>query len=58
MTPQHITGVPYAHIVTLPTFSPATVGLILLASRQYKWTTNIPPTAIPAHIPDAQKTSL
>ncbi len=32
-TSSHLAGVPYAYIVTTPTFSPATFRLILLASK-------------------------
>jgi hypothetical protein len=34
MTLPHLEGVPYPHIVTMPTFSPSTYGLTLLESRQ------------------------
>jgi hypothetical protein len=33
---SYMEGTPHAHVVTLPTFSPATYGLILLASRQLR----------------------
>jgi hypothetical protein len=33
MTSQHLEGTPHAHVITLLTFSPATYGLTLLASR-------------------------
>ncbi len=52
VTSQHLHGVPPAYIVTLPTFSPTTYGLALLASRQYMWTCYIPETSIPTTIPD------
>jgi len=32
-TSPHLRQVPYAHAITLPTFSPAIYGLIVLASR-------------------------
>jgi hypothetical protein len=51
VTSQHMEGTPHAHVVTLPTFSPAAYGLTLLASRQLRWTTNIPHTSIPSWIP-------
>jgi hypothetical protein len=33
---QHLEGTPDVHVVTLPTFSPATYGLTLLTSRQLR----------------------
>ncbi len=42
VTSPHLEGIPHAYIVTTLTFSLATYGLTLLASRQLRWTTNIP----------------
>ena len=42
MLSPHREGTPHAYIVTTPTFSHATYGLTLQASRQLRWTTNIP----------------
>ena len=36
LTSKHLDGTPHAHVITLPTFSPATYGLTLLASRQLR----------------------
>jgi hypothetical protein len=58
VTSPHLDGTPHAHVVTLPTFSPAAYGLTLLASRQLRWTTNIPQTSIPSWIPDSLHQSL
>ena len=52
LTSKHLEGTPHAHVVTLPTFSSATYGLKLLASRQLRWTTTLPQTSIPNWIPD------
>jgi hypothetical protein len=52
LTSKHLEGTPHGHEVTLPTFSPATYGLTLLASRQLRWTTTLPQTSIPYLIPD------
>ena len=52
LTSKHLEGTPHAHLVTLPTFSPATYGLTLLASRQLRWTTTPPQTSTPTWIPD------
>jgi hypothetical protein len=35
-TSKHLEGTPHVHVITLPTFSPATHGLTLLASRQLR----------------------
>ena len=53
VTSQHLEGTPHAHVVTLPTFSSAAYELTLLASRQLRWTTNIPQTSIPSWITDS-----
>jgi len=47
MTSEHLLDVSHAYIVTAPTFSPTTYGLTLLASRQLRWTYNIPENYIP-----------
>jgi hypothetical protein len=39
---------PYSFTTTLPAFSTATYGLLLLASKQTKWTASLPNTFIPA----------
>ena len=39
VTSPHLEVTPHAHVVTLPTFSPASYGLTLLARRQLRWTT-------------------
>ena len=44
---KHLEGTSHAHMITLPTFSPATHALTLLASRQLRWTTTLPHTSIP-----------
>jgi hypothetical protein len=36
LTSKHLEGTPHAHLITLPTFSQATYGLKLLASRQLR----------------------
>jgi len=51
LTSKHLEGTPHAHVVTLPTYSPAIYGLTLLASRQLRWTTTLPQTSIPRWIP-------
>jgi hypothetical protein len=58
MTSPHLGGVPHIYVVTLSKFTHVTYGLTLLASRQHRWSTSLPTTAIPAHIPDTFKTSL
>ena len=52
LTSKHLEGTPHAHIITLPTFSPATYGLTLLASRQLRWPTTLPHSSIPPWILD------
>ena len=52
-TSQHLDGTPHAHVSTLPTFSPVTYGLTLLASRQLRWSTYLPQSIIPPHILDS-----
>jgi hypothetical protein len=41
-TSKHLEEIPHAHVITLPTFTPATYGRTLLASRQMRWTTTLP----------------
>ena len=47
VTTSHLEGTPHTHVVNLPTFSPATYSLTLLASRQLRCTTTLPQTCIP-----------
>jgi hypothetical protein len=49
--PPQLRTCPYSFTVTLPTFCSAGYGLLLLASRQAKWSTSIPAALIPPHIP-------
>jgi hypothetical protein len=49
-TPPQLSHYPYKFCLTLPANSPASVGLLLLASRQAPWTTEIPDTR-PTHPP-------
>ena len=42
LTSTHLEGTPHAYVITLPTFTPATYGLTLLASRQLRWSTTLP----------------
>ncbi len=42
LTSKHLEGAPHAHVITLPTFSPATYGLTLLTSRQLRCTATLP----------------
>jgi hypothetical protein len=49
VTPSQLNTYPYSFTITLPTFSTATYGL-LLASRQTRWSTNIPDSIIPIFI--------
>jgi hypothetical protein len=58
LTPKHLEGAPHAHVITLPTFTPATYGLTLLASRQLRWTTTLPNSSIPAWIPESLRQPL
>ena len=53
VTSSYLEGTPHAHVVTLPTFSPATYGLTLIASRQLRWTITLPHTSIPTRTPDS-----
>ena len=55
LTSKHLEGTPHAHVVTLPTFSPATYGLAILASRQLRWTTTLSQTSIPNWILDIRR---
>jgi len=45
--PAHLRTCPYSFTLTLPTFSSAAYGLLLLASRQARWSSSIPYTLIP-----------
>ena len=57
-TSTHLEGTPHAHVITLPTLSPATYGLTLLASRQLRWTTTLPHTCIYSWILDSPRQPL
>jgi len=46
MTFEHLKDIPHAYIITTPKFSLATYGLTLLASKQVRWTCNIPEDCI------------
>jgi len=48
--PTHLRTCPYSFILNLPTFSSAAYGLLLLASRQVRWTSSMPNTLIPQTI--------
>jgi hypothetical protein len=50
--PTQLQPYAYKYRITLPNTSPSSCGLILLASRQAAWTTQIPETAIPTHLPN------
>ena len=50
--PRQLATYPYQFRLTLPANSPATTGLLLLASRQAPWTTVIPDPFIPDHLPE------
>jgi hypothetical protein len=58
MTSLDMEGVPHAYIVTTPTFSSATYGLTLLASRQLRWTTNLPQEYIHKRLPKSLRNPL
>ena len=58
MTSPRLEGVPHACIVTTPTFSSATYGLTLLASRQLRWTCNLPEECIHTRLPETLRKSL
>jgi len=47
LTSKHLEEIPHAHVITMSTFSPATYGLTLLASRQLRLSTTLPQTSIP-----------
>ena len=49
--PRQLATYPYKFRLTLPANSPATAGVLLLASRQAPWTTVIPDVYIPDHLP-------
>jgi hypothetical protein len=58
MLSPHLEGTPHAYIVTTLTFSQATSGLTLLATRQLRWTTSIPDNYINTKLPEHRKKSL
>jgi len=56
VTPSQLNTCPYSFAITLPTFSIAAYGLLLLASRQTRWSTSpdsLIPTLITQTIPQA-----
>ncbi len=57
-TPPQLSIYPYKFRLTLPTNFPTAVGLLLLASRQASWTTDIPKEFIPTHFPEDLRTRL
>jgi hypothetical protein len=50
--PSQLTPYAYKYRITLPNNSPASYGLLLLASRHAAWTTPIPEDCIPIHLPN------
>jgi hypothetical protein len=58
MTSPHLEGIPHAYIVTTPTLSSAKYGLTLLASRQIRWTTNLPEKYTHTRLPESLRKSL
>ena len=50
--PSQLAPYAYKYRITLPSNSPTPCGFLLLASIQAAWTTPIPETAIPTHIPN------
>jgi hypothetical protein len=56
--PSQLRTCPYSFTVTLPTFSSAAYGLLLLASRHARWSTNVPTSLIPQHIPQPTRQAL
>jgi hypothetical protein len=48
--PPQLHTCPYTFTITLPTFCTAAYGLLLLASRQKRWSTSIPETLISTFI--------
>ena len=58
LTPEHMQDVPHAYIITTPAFSPTTYGLTLMASKQHRWTYNIPEDYIQAWLPETLRKAL
>ena len=58
LTSVHLKDVPHAYIITAPTYHPTTYGLILLASRQHRWSYNIPNKYIPTYLPETLRKAL
>jgi len=58
LTSEHLVDVPHAYIITAPTYHPTTYGLTLLASRQHRWTYNIPNKYIPTYLPETLRKAL
>jgi hypothetical protein len=50
LAPTHLDTCPYCFTVALPTYILSTYGLLLLASRQARWTTSMRDTLIPTSI--------
>ncbi len=48
--PPSLATCSYAFKISLPTYSPSAYGLLLLSSRQAKWTANIPTHLIPQNL--------
>jgi hypothetical protein len=59
-TTAHLTypTTPYLHIITLPTHSQPTYGLILLASRQVRWAISILKALDPPTLPNDSRKAL
>jgi hypothetical protein len=58
MLSPHLEGTPHAYIDTTPTFSQATYGVTLLASRQLRWTAIIPDNYINIKLPEHLRKSM
>jgi hypothetical protein len=56
--PSQLRTCPYSFTVTLPTFCSAAYGLLLFANRHARWSTNIPASLIPQHIPQPTRQAL
>ncbi len=58
ITPSQLSPYPSKFRLALPANSPASVGLLLLASRKAPWTTAVPDAFIPPNIPENLRTRL
>jgi hypothetical protein len=58
LLPANLTPYPYKIRLTIPTSSPASYGLVILASRQAKGTSPIPEDIIPSNFLDDVRRSL